>query len=299
MQTGNRDISRRRLLTGSGATAAALASGQFTAIAARASKLRFGFTTYQWGSEWDIPTIIANCTQAKAFGVELRTSAKYKHGVEPDISESRRREVKRIFADSPVKVIGIASAARFDSPDPAALKAAIEDAKAHVKLSSDVGATGVRVFPNDFHKDVPQERTIAQISRSLNEVGKFAAGYGQMVRLENHGSAGRLVTLQKVMATVDQPNVRIKLNGDGRDAEGGSFAQNFALVKDRLGDTLHMHELNGDRFPYQLQFDLLIDAGWEGWCFVEASAKVPDRFQALLEQKRIWDGMIATSVGRS
>ena len=109
MQTGNRDLSRRLFLAGGGATAASLA------FAARASKLRFGFTTYQWGSEWDIPTIIANCTQAKAFGVELRTSAKYKHGVEPDISESRRREVKRLFADSPVKVIGIASAARFDS----------------------------------------------------------------------------------------------------------------------------------------------------------------------------------------
>ena len=299
MQTENRDLSRRRLLTGAGATAATLASGQFTAIAARTSKLRFGFTTYQWGSEWDIPTLIANCTQAKAFGVEVRTSAKYKHGIEPDISESRRREVKRLFADSPVKVIGIASAARFDSPDPAVLKAAIEDAKAHVKLSSDVGATGVRVFPNDFHKEVPQERTIAQISRSLNELGKFAAGYGQMVRLENHGTAGRLVTLHKVMAMVDEKNVRIKLNGDGRDAEGGAFAQNFALVKNHLGDTLHMHELNGDRFPYQLQFDLLIDAGWEGWCFVEASAKVPDRFQALLEQKRIWDGMIAKSLARS
>src|SRR6266702_4396840 len=90
---------------GCGATAAALAFGQFTAIAGRTSKLRFGFTTYQWGSEWDIPTIIANCTQAKALGVEVRTSAKYKHGVEPDISESRRREVKRLFADSPVNVI--------------------------------------------------------------------------------------------------------------------------------------------------------------------------------------------------
>ena len=32
--------------------------------------MQFGFCTYLWGKDWDIPTIIANCTKAKAFGVE-------------------------------------------------------------------------------------------------------------------------------------------------------------------------------------------------------------------------------------
>src|SRR5262249_41371990 len=152
------------------------------------------------------------------------------------------REVKRQFADRPVALIGIASAERFDWPDPAKLNAAIEAAKVHVKLSHDVGGRGVRVFPNDFYKDVPEEKTIAQISRSLNVVGKYAADYGQLIRLENHGSAGRLPTLRKIMDGVDQPNVRIKLNGDKRDSE--NFASKFQLVKDLLGDTLHMHELD-------------------------------------------------------
>src|SRR5437870_8140458 len=131
----------------------------------RASKLRFGFTTYQWGADWDIPTLIANCTKAKAFGVEMRTSANYKHGVEIGIDDGRRREVKKLFADSPVKLVGIASSERFDSPDREKFQAAVEGAKAHVKLSHDVGAGGVRVFPNDFHKEVPEERTIVQVAR--------------------------------------------------------------------------------------------------------------------------------------
>ena len=42
----------------------------------KAGQMRFGFTTYTWGKPWDIPTLIANCTQAKALGVELRTSQK-------------------------------------------------------------------------------------------------------------------------------------------------------------------------------------------------------------------------------
>lgn len=270
-----------------------------SAIAARVSKLKFGLTSYQWGADWDIPTMITNCSRAKALGVELRTSAKYKHGVEIDIAAERRREVKKTFADSPVKLVGINSAERFDLPDPAALRAAIENAKAHVKLAHDVGATGIRVFPNAFHKEVPEEQTLAQIAKSLNELGRFARDYGQRIRIENHGPVGTLANLRKIMDQVDQKNVGIKLNGDARENEGGRFAQNFALIKDRLGDTLHMRMLRESEFPYQLQWDLLIGAGWDGWCFVEESVKVPDRVQSLIEERQMWEKMVAKSVAGS
>jgi len=77
---------------------------------------------------------------------------------------------------------------------------------------------GIRVVPNDFHPEVPHQRTIEQISGALNVLGRFAAGYGQRIRLENHGTAGDLVTLKKVMEGVDQKNVGIKLNGEAVDA---------------------------------------------------------------------------------
>ena len=285
-------ITRRSLFAGSLGLIAA------SARAARVSKLKFGLTSYQWGDDWDIPTMIANCSKAKALGVELRTSAKYKHGVELDTSADRRREVKKQFADSPVRLVGINSAERFDWPDPAALRTAIENAKAHVKLAHDTGATGIRVFPNQFHDEVPKEQTLAQIAKSLNEVGKFAQDYGTRVRIENHGPVGTLVNLRKIMDQVEQKNVGIKLNGDKRDNEGGRFAENFALVKDRLGDTLHMRMYKDTEFPYQLQWDLLIAGGWDGWCFVEESGKVPDRVQALTEEREMWEKMIAKSLTR-
>lgn len=290
-------MTRRDLLNRS--VAAALALSSRSLWAARVSKLKFGLTSYQWGAGWDIPTFIANCTKAKAFGVELRTSQNYKHGVELDIGAERRREVKRIFGDSPVKLVGINSGERFDSPDPGVLRKAIEAAKAHVILAHDVGATGVRVFPNSFHPEIPQEQTLAQIAKSLNELGAFANDYGQKIRLEAHGSVGTLPNLRKIMDQVDEKSVVIKLNSDPRDDQGGKFAENFALVRDRLGDTLHFHMYSeGDKFPYQLQWDLLIDAGWDGWCMVEEAAKVPDIVQALIEVRETWEKMIAKSVAR-
>jgi endonuclease IV len=192
--------------------------------------------------------------------------------------------------------VGIASGERYDSPEKAELNSAIENTKAYVKLSRDVGSSGVRVFPNGFHEGVPREKTVEQIADALNVIGAFAADYGQEIRLEAHGDAGELPTIRSIMDRVVQPSVRVKLNSDKRDTRGEGFESNFNLVKDLLGETLHLHNLKDMEFPFQLQMDLLVRAGWSGWQLLEASDKVPDRVQALIEQRRIWDRMLANSL---
>ncbi len=301
----SRKQSRRTFLAQGLQTSAGLASAgilggaDFFAAAqgkVPAAKTRFGLTSYQWGKDWDIPGMIANCRKARVFGVELRTSEKYAHGVELELSESRRREVKKQFSDSPVVLVGIASGERFDFPDPEKVRLAIENSKGYVKLSHDVGASGVRVFVNDYHSEIPREKTIAQVAEALNAVGAFAADYGQQVRLEAHGSAGDLKSIRAIMDRVTQRCVRVKLNSDRRDAQGDGFEANLNLVKGLLGDTLHLHELNEPGFPYQLQMDLLVRMGWGGWQLLEASAKVPDRVAALIAQREIWERMLAKSM---
>ena len=261
-----------------------------------ASQTRFGFTTYQWGRDWDVPTLIANCTKAGVFGVELRTSQSYAHGVELELNAQQRHGIKKRFEDSPVCLVGLASSERYDSPEKTEINSAIENTRAYIKLSRDVGGSGVRVFPNSFHDGVPREKTIEQIAKALNVVGAFAADYGQQVRLEAHGSAGELPTIRAIMDRVDQPSVRVKLNSDMRDTKGGGLESNFNLVKDLLGGTLHLHNLKDMGFPYQLQMDLLVKMGWSGWQLLEVSDKVPDRVQALIEQRKIWDRILAVSL---
>jgi hypothetical protein len=300
-----KDLSRRDFLArGLCVTAGVVATAALTSCnslgtadtAKRVAGTRFGFTTYQWGKDWDVATLIANCRKAHVFGVELRTSQSYAHGVELGLSAQQRWEVKKRFEDSPVRLVGLATSERFDSPDPAKLKAAIENSRAFIKLSKDVGGSGVRVFPNSFHDGVQREKTIEQIGSSLNIVGAFAADYGQQVRLEAHGNAGELPTMRAIMDRVDQSSVRVKLNSSTRDAEGEGFEHNFNLVKDFLGDTLHLHNLKDTGFPYQLQMDLLVKMGWSGWQLLEVSHKVPDRAKALIEQRRIWGQMLANSL---
>ena len=78
--------------------AACAALVPMNALAKRVSKLKFAFTTYEWGKDWDLPTLIANCAKAKAFGVEVRTDEHHKHGVELSLNAAQRREVKQRFA---------------------------------------------------------------------------------------------------------------------------------------------------------------------------------------------------------
>jgi len=305
MPYNRKDFSRREFLsrglcvTAGAVATAALTSCKFSGTpeaTKRVAKTRFGWTTYQWGKDWDIPTLIANCCKAQVFGVELRTSQSYAHGVELELSAQQRGEVKKRFEDSTLTLVGLATSERYDSPQIAELKAAIENTKSYIKLSRDIGGSGVRVFPNSFHDGVPREKTIEQIGSALNILGAFAADYGQQVRLEAHGSAGELSTLRAIMDQVVQPSVRVKLNSNNRDAGGNGFEHNFNLVKDLLGDTLHLHNLKNTGFPYQLQMDLLVKMGWFGWQLLEISDKVPDRVQALIEQRRLWDQMLANSM---
>jgi len=168
----NRRIFIRDLALLSGAF---MANG-FMAPPAAKSKMKLGLVTYNWGKDWDVPTLIKNCSAAKIYGVELRTE--HAHGVGPSLSAEKRKEVKKMFADSPVKIVGMGTNEQYDFVEPELLKKAIEQTKEWIKLSKDVGGTGVKVKPNAFHKEVPREKTIEQIGKAFNEVAKFAADYG-------------------------------------------------------------------------------------------------------------------------
>ena len=282
------------------AAAAALGAAPFTGGLALAadkpgSKMRYGLVTYQWGKDWDLPTLIRNCEQAKVLGVELRTT--HKHGVEPSLNAQQRRDVKKRFADSPVVFIGPGSNECFDNPDPATLSKAIEATKAFVKLSHDCGGTGVKVKPNSFHKNVPHEKTIEQIGKSLNILGKFAAGYGQQIRLEVHGQCSPLPIIKQIMDIADDPNVAVCWNSNPQGLKGEGLEHNFNLVKDRFGATVHVREMQTPSYPYQKLMNLFVKMNYSGWILLEASSKPKDPVKALAEQKIMWQAMVKKAQG--
>ena len=255
------------------------------------SKMRFGLVTYQWGADWDLPTLLANCEKAGALGVELRTT--HKHGVEPNLNANQRRDVKARFADSPVTLVGLGSAEEFHSPDPKKVAAAIDATKAFIQLSHDVGGSGVKVRPNDLPDGVPHEKTIEQIGRALNEVGAVGADNGQQIRLEVHGrGTASLPVIAGIMEVAEHPNVAVCWNSNAEDLRGEGLAHNFKLVEKRLGATTHVHDLAGDSYPYAEFFALLKAADYEGWILEEASTSPRDRVAALTKEREAFDRLV-------
>ena len=234
---------------------------------AKKSKMRLGTVTYNLAMDWDIPTIIKNCTEAKFEGVELRTS--HKHGVEVTLNKEQRAEVKKRFADSPVMLASLGSAFDYHMPDQAKLRKDIEATQEYIVLAQEVGANGVKVRPNGLPKEVPVEKTLEQIGRSLRELGEFAAGHGVTVRLEVHGTGTSSVPyIKTIMDHANHPRVGVCWNSNPTDLSGKGFDHNFALVKDKIMQ-VHMRDLFIEDYPFRRLLTLLSDSGFTGFCFAE------------------------------
>lgn len=290
-----RDFLKQSIAIGAAAWAAAPLEQILQAADKRGSRMRLGLVTYLWGQDWGLPTLLANCEKTKVLGVELRTQ--HKHGVEPKLTADERKEVKKRFADSPVVFVGPGSNECFHHTDPKALEKAIEATKAYVKLSHDCGGSGVKVKPNDLPKGVEPQKTIEQIGRSLNIVGKFAADYGQQIRLEVHGSCGPLPIIKQIMDVADHPSVGVCWNSNGDELKPPGLEYHFNLVKNRMGATCHVRELNSPKYPYQELLRLYAKIDYAGWILLECHNKPEDRIAALMKQREVFDQMLAQAVG--
>jgi sugar phosphate isomerase/epimerase len=232
-----------------------------------ASRMKLGSVTYNLARDWDIPTLIKNFEATGFEGVELRTT--HAHGVEVSLSKVERAEVKKRFADSKVELMGLGSAFDYHTPDQSKLRKDIEATKEYIVLARDVGATGVKVRPNALPKEVPVEKTLEQIGRSLQELAKFAADHGQQIRLEVHGTGTSLLPhIKRIMDVADHKNAGVCWNSNQTDLEGAGFDRNFDLVKDKIF-AVHMRDLYLDEYPFRRLLTRLNEIGFRGYCLAE------------------------------
>ena len=286
--------SRRSFLKTAGCAGAALALGgeirgadalatkQFIV---RAPRMKLGTVTYNLAQDWDIATLIKNCEAAEFQGVELRTT--HKHGVEVSLTRDQRAEVKKRFADSKVELMGLGSAFDYHTPDQQKLRKDIEATKEYIVLARDVGASGVKVRPNGLPKELPVEKTLEQIGRSLRELGVFAREHGQMIRLEVHGSGTALLpNIKRIIDVADHSNVGVCWNSNPTDLAGDGFDHNFNLVKDKIV-AVHLRDLYLADYPFRQLFKGLNEVGFTGYCLAEIPAST-DPVRVMRYFRALW-----------
>jgi sugar phosphate isomerase/epimerase len=241
--------------------------------------LKLGLMTYQIGQSWDLPTLIKNCTETKYEHVQLRTT--HKHGVEVSLTKAERAEVKQRLADAGLAV-SLASAFQYHSPDQAVVRRNIEGTKEFLQLAADVGAQGVRVFPNAAPDEGrPERQTILeQIGKSLAECATTGHNLGVQVRVEEHGNGtSNIPVIKQILDYANNPHVAMIWNCSASDTgrgsglpkgfEGMGIEAQFNLVKGRIGN-VHLRELSSD-YPWRELFRLLSQSGYQGYCDVEVS----------------------------
>jgi sugar phosphate isomerase/epimerase len=269
------NTTRRDFLQRAGAGLGALTLASLPAAAANSAApaqpkkkgMRLGLVTYELAKDWTVETILKNCETTQFEGVELRTG--HAHGVEVSLSKEQRQKVKQQFADSKVELMGLGSAFDFHTPDPAKLKRDMEATKAYILLAHDLGTHGVKVRPNGLPKEVPKDKTLEQIGRSLRELGEFGAEHGVQIRLEVHGPETSLPpNIKTILDVANHPNVGACWNCNDTDLAGQGFEHNFDLLKDRIF-SVHMRDLFLEQYPFRRLLQRLNEIAFTGYCLAE------------------------------
>jgi sugar phosphate isomerase/epimerase len=265
-------MNRRQFLHSTSALALGALAARPLLAAEAPRKFKLGIVSYNVSANWDLATTIDVCRQAQIEGVEFRTT--HKHLVEPALTADQRREVKKRCLDGGVTIWGLGSVCEFHAADQAVVKKNIATCAEFIKLAADIGARGVKVRPNGFPKEVPPEKTIAQIGAALDECGKIGADHGVEIWMEVHGSVtAEPKNARAIMDACPNKNVGACWNSNGGDVKEGSVKWSYDLLKDRIR-SCHINDLNS-QYPYQELFKLFRESGYDRFTLCEYAKSVP------------------------
>ena len=310
----------RRSLIGSGlAGLAGMAAsgkvrGDAPAAPAAAPKFRLGLVTYELAKSWDVETLIQNCTSAGFEAAELRTT--HGHGAEISLPGEKRAEMRKRFADSPVRLLSLGTTCEYQSADRAIVDQRIEETKRWCELARELGCLGVKVRPNGFAKDVPEEKTLAQIGNALENCGGAAHDNGVEIWVEVHGKGTQEpANMRRIMELSQHPAVGICWNSNETDVVKGSVAESFEMLKPWLrschinelwrgpspwgaragrapGETAQNLKKYSSPYPYRELFSLLRASGYDRYTLAEVpESSEPVRF--MLYYRALWEALAA------
>ena len=270
------DLTRRGFLSAGGIAAGGLLAGQAVAGQRPANqngpRFRLGIVTYNIAAAWSVPTILRICRAVGLSPVELRTT--HKHGVEPSLSASARKEVRQRFADAGIEIWGCGTVCEFHSPDKTVVQRNIETCRQFCQLVADIGGKGVKVRPNDLPQGVPTERTLEQIGLALRECGRTANDTNVEIWVEVHGrGTAHPPHCATMMRHADHPRVSLTWNSNNTDVVNGSVSEYFKLLRPWI-KSCHINELHSG-YPYRELFRLLRETGYDRCTLAEIQA-MPD-----------------------
>jgi sugar phosphate isomerase/epimerase len=159
--------------------------------------------------DWPLDKILDVAVANKYKGIEIRGIQR-----EMDLSKSPHfnsdeniKATRRKFADKGLKIVGLGSSAAMHHSAEHERSKSMDEAKRFIEIAHKADCPYVRVFPNNFPKDTPKEKTMELMVSGLNDLAKFSKGTNVKVLMETHGDLIWSDDLVKVMSRVDGDQV--------------------------------------------------------------------------------------------
>src|SRR5216110_3571694 len=273
-ETRSRPMTTRREFV---ATAAAAFATRYTRWLPRGDHLPLGFSTLGCPA-WTWPQILDFAAAHGYVAVELRglLSAMDLSQV-PEFAPGRLEEAKRQLAGHSLSVSDLGASAQMHEMDPTRHAAQLAEARRFIDLAQALGAPYVRVFGNNYVKDVPRADMLAHIARGLRELGDYARPRNVTVLIESHGDFTDSPALLELLRRADSPAVALLWDAhhtfvSGKEAPEDTVRQlgryiRHTHVKDSVpqgSDRRYVLTGTGD-VPVRRQIEALAKSGYRGY----------------------------------
>jgi sugar phosphate isomerase/epimerase len=127
----------------------------------------------------------------------------------PELAPERIGEAKRQLAAHGLAVSCLGASAQMHDMDPVKHAAQLDEARRFIDLAHALGAPYVRVFGNEYVKDVPRDKMLAHIGGALHDLGDYAKRKSVTVIIESHGDFTDSPALLEILQRADSPNVAL------------------------------------------------------------------------------------------
>jgi sugar phosphate isomerase/epimerase len=172
-------------------------------------KLPLGFSTLGCPT-WPWLRILDFAAEHQFAAIELRGIQENMDLTKvPEFAPARIAAAKQQLAAHGLTVSCLGASAQMHDMDPVKHAAQLDEARRFIDLAHVLGAPYVRVFGNEYVKDVPRDQMLAHIGGALHEVGDYARGKDVTVIIESHGDFTDSPSLLELLQRADSPHVAL------------------------------------------------------------------------------------------
>ena len=148
--------------------------------------------------DWTIEEVCTKAVSLNAYGVELRAKSPDLH-INTETPKERVNQIKRMFNDAGVRIIGITGYTQFANPDQKVRASNEEQLIKNLELCQDLEADYVRTFiglpPQPYNAD----DVYAYIGDSLRNVSEKASGINASALIETHDFASSGKSTRRIL----------------------------------------------------------------------------------------------------